>query len=344
MTTRRRVAGASAAVLLIMLTACSTATTTGGSGPSQGGKTSPGAPLKGKTIAYIQTGSIPYYEYTKQGFEKAVTLLGGTPRMFNSNFDASAEVANVQNAITSKVDGVVLEPLSNATVKSDLTALGQAGIPTVVLYGYDQSRERDAVGFQGTRYQDTGAAAGTQLKALAPGGQVAIITGTPGRADVDGFNAGFRQALGDDSRIVETLNGDYDRQSAIKATQDLITKYPQISGIFVHNEDMAIGVIQALGNRAGQVAIVTQNGSPDGVPYLQKGLIKASVGWSPTQEGVMSARRLGDYFSGAPAAAPLCLTPFVVNTPTEPTKSVRWDATDDVIKNSLQTPCATARP
>ncbi|MFF0148434.1 ABC-type sugar transport system substrate-binding protein [Amycolatopsis sulphurea] len=344
MTIRRRLAAVSAATFLTVLAACSTATPTTTHGPSEGQKTSPDAPLHGKTIAYIQTGSIPYYEYTKQGFEKAVTLLGGTPKTFNSNLDASAEVANVQNAITSKVDGVVLEPLSNATVKSDLSALDQAGIPTVVLYGYDPSLEKDAVGFQGTRYQDTGAAAGEQLKALAPNGQVAIITGTPGRADVDGFTTGFRQTLGADSRIVETLNGNYDRQTAIKATQDLITKYPQISGIFVHNEDMAIGVIQALGTRANQVAIVTQNGSPDGVDYLRKGLIKASIGWSPTQEGVLSARRLGDYFSGAPAAAPLCLTPFAVDTPAEPTKSVRWEPTDDVIANSLKTPCATPRP
>ena len=311
-----------------------------GSDEASQGAASDEAPLAGKTLMYIQTGSIPYYEYTKQGFEQAVEELGGTAETVNSNFDASAELANVQNAITLGVDGVVLEPLSSATVKAELRLLNQADIPTVVLYGYSEELAEDAVGFHQANNLDTGQAAGETMKSLVSSGDVAIITGTQGRTDVDGYNSGFAEAFGDDSRIVETLNGNYDRKTAFAAAQDLITKHPDIAGIFVHNEDMAIGVIEALGDKADDVTIVTQNGSPDGVSYLESGQIKASIGWSPTLEGAMSVQSLAMHFQGEDRSTKLCLTPFEVNTPDEPEKSVRWDGVPEVVNAALETECA----
>lgn len=312
----------------------------GSASSNDGGTASADAPLKSKTVMYIQTGSIPYYEYTKKGFEAAVTKLGGTPKSVNSNFDASAELANVQNAITQRVDGVVLEPLSSATVKAELRLLDAAKIPTVVLYGYSDELADQAAGFQEAKNLDTGEAAGTELKTLVPTGKVAVITGTEGRTDVDGYNSGFGAGFGDHSRIVETYNGNYDRKTAFNAAQDLITKHPDIKGIFVHNEDMAIGVIEALGAKASAVAIVTQNGSPDGVKYLKDGSIKASIGWSPTEEGAMAVQTLALHLQGKDRATKLCLTPYAVNTSADSEKSLRWDDVDAVVQTALKEECA----
>jgi ribose transport system substrate-binding protein len=320
--------------LLLVATGC------GSSSSDTGAAASASAPLKGKTVMYIQTGSIPYYEYTKKGFEAAVKKLGGSPKSVNSNFDASAELANVQNAITQKVDAVVLEPLSSATVKAELRLLNAAKIPTSVLYGYSDDLKDQAVGFQEAQNLDTGKAAGTEMAQLVPTGDVAVITGTQGRADVDGYNAGFKSAFGDNARIVETYNGDYNRKTAFSAAQDLVTKHPDIKGIFVHNEDMAIGVIEALGSKAASVAIVTQNGSPDGVKYLKSGQVKASIGWSPTEEGAMSVQTLALHFQKKDRSTKLCLTPYAVNTQADPEKSLRWDDIDAVVAQGLKESCA----
>jgi ribose transport system substrate-binding protein len=235
---------------------------------------------------------------------------------------------------------VVLEPLSSATVKAELRLLNAAEIPTAVLYGYSDALKDDAVGFQEAKNLDTGEAAGDEMKKLVTSGDVAIITGTQGRSDVDGYNDGFTTAFGADDRIVETYNGDYNRKTAFGAAKDLITKHPDIKGIFVHNEDMAIGVIEALGDKAGSVAIVTQNGSPDGVKYLESGQIKASIGWSPTQEGAMSVQSLALDFQGKPRSVKLCQTPYAVNTQAEPENSVRWDDVDAVVALALEAECA----
>ena len=85
---------------------------------------------------------------------------------------------------------------------------------------------------------------------------------------------------------VGDLPGDWNRQKAFSQMQNLITSYPDLKACFVQNEDMALGAIQAL-KEAGkdqQVAIVSQNGAPYGLESISAGGIKATVGWSPSQE------------------------------------------------------------
>ncbi len=349
-----RAVGATAGlVLAVAVSACgssdssstASAPTATGAGTATGAASGDlGAPsLDGKTIAYLQTGSIPYYEYTKQGVEKAVALLGGKAKVYNSDFDAQKELANVQSAITEGVDGIVLEPQTASTTKAALRLTGRADVPTVVLYGYSPEVADDAAAFQQTQWEDTGAAAGKELKRLAPTGQVAIITGTQGRGDAEGFTAGFERALGDKRRVVAVVDGDWNRQKAFQAAQDIITKYPDLKGIFVHNEDMALGVISALGPKAKDVAIVSQNGSPEGLKAVKAGKIKATVGWSPSAEGAMAVRALSETIAGQPPAQKLCLTPFAIDTPDRPDASVPWPPTEQTMAQALKTPCATAK-
>jgi ribose transport system substrate-binding protein len=341
-TGRRRTAAACAVAVALTFAAC-------GDGDDEASgdtaaKADPAAgttSLEGKTIAYVQTGPIPYYEYTKQGIEKAGELLGASEvKTYDSEFSTEQELANVRTAITEQVDGLILEPVAAGTAKGELRLTERAGIPTIVLYGHTPEGEDDAAGFQQTRYADTGCAAGEQMKELQPSGNVAVITGTAGRGDAEGFTDGFKQCLGDQSRVVAVLDGDYDRQRASDAARDLITKYPDLSGLFVHNEDMSLGVISALGAKAADVTIVTQNGSPEGLEAVAAGKIKATVGWSPSAEGAMATRLLAQAINGDETAPKLCLTPFAIDTPEEPDASAPWEVTDANIQTALDTDCA----
>lgn len=159
-------------------------------------------PLAGKTVAYIQTFSNPYYDGTAQGVRLAAKSLGADTLVLVSKFDPSTERANVQDVITKKVAAVVLEPATAQSTASNLALLREAGIPVVVLYGYSPSLIGEAAGFVHVNYSETGEAAGAALAKALPGGEVAVITGALGRGDAEEMLAGFKRGLGSDSRIV----------------------------------------------------------------------------------------------------------------------------------------------
>jgi ribose transport system substrate-binding protein len=299
--------------------------------------------LEGKKIAYIETGPIPYYEYTKKSIEQAGDMLGAEVKVYNSNFEAQKELANVEAAITEQVDGLVIEPYSAALGKAALRLTNRAEIPTVALYAYSPEIEEDAVQFQQANYPESGCLVGEAMKERVPTGEVAIITGTPGRGEVEAYSKAFRECVGNKVDVVAEVNGNWDRQTAAGAAQDLITKYPNLKGIFVQNEDMALGVIPALGSKASQITLISQNGSPEGEKAVEEGKIQASIGWSPSAEGAMTVRALAESLNGVDVAPKLCLTPFAVDTPEDPHKSMPWEVTTQNIETAFKTPCAESK-
>lgn len=296
-------------------------------------------PLEGKTIAYIKTGPLEYYELSAKGAEMAIEELGGTARVYNSNLDAQKELANVQDAVTQQVDGIVLFPLTAASEMSALRVANRGNIPISVLYGYSPELEDKAAGFAQVDFVNYARELGTAFKDIVPSGDVAIISGAAGRSDVTDFDKGFREGFGDDSRIVQTIDGGYQRQKAFSAAQDLIAKYPDLKGLVVGNEDMAVGAIKGLGSKIDQVAVASQNGSDQGNKLLEDGTLKISVGASPSEEAAIAVRLLAKEIAGEKNDPKLCNTPYALNTPGD-IKSTAWTPTAELIRAALEVPCA----
>jgi len=117
-----------------------------------------------------------------------------------------------------------------------------------------------------------------------PEGQVACIMGLPGRGDAETYRDAFQAEMEKNPKLklVASVPGDWNRQKAFNQMQNLITSFPNLKAVFVQNEDMALGAIQALkeAGKEGQVAIVSQNGAPYGLESIAAGGIKATVGCS----------------------------------------------------------------
>jgi ribose transport system substrate-binding protein len=297
--------------------------------------------LKGKSIAYIQTYSNPYYDGTAKGVKLAAESFGATAYVSVSNFDPATEHANVQDAITKQVAGVVLEPSTVQSSASSLAMLKEAGIPVVVLYGYSPDLRAQAAGFVHVNYAKTGEAAGAALLKALPAGKVAVITGALGRGDAETMLDGFKKGLGDESRIVSVLDGLWDRQRAYKAAQDIVTKTPDLKGLFVMNEPMAAGAIQALSDKAPEITVVSQNGSPEGISLIKDGKLVATAAWSPVVEGIISTRILNDTLSGAPLsdADKVCLVPYLTVDKDNLANAPSWMADEATLKAALTTQC-----
>lgn len=297
--------------------------------------------LSGKTIAYIQPGAAEYYIVSAEGAVAAVEELGGTAKVYDSAFDPTKELANVKAAILEGVDGIVLFPLSDASAKAELRLANEAGIPMSVLYGYSEENAPNGAGFVQVDFFNYAKALGEAFAVEVPTGPIAIVSGTQGRSEVTALREGFVTGFGDASRIVEEIPGDYSRDKAFQATQDIITKHPDLTGLVVGNEDMAVGAVSALeqAGLASQVKVATQNGSPEGNQFLSDGKFAVTVGASPSQEAALGVNLLAQTLAGTPAAEKLCYTPWAVNTP-DAINSVDWAATPEVIASALTLPAA----
>ena len=77
----------------------------------------------------------------------------------------------------------------------------------------------------------------------------------------------------------------------MSATEDALTKNPDLKGIFVHDDTMCIGVVQAmksLGYTGEDIAVISYNGSANGAKMIREGDILASAVQPLYNEGKVS--------------------------------------------------------
>jgi len=281
-------------------------------------------------IAYIRPTNEPYYKFGFDGAKMMSELMGVEILGYISDMKPEKEIASVEDAITQQVDGIVLMSVSASAMPIGIKKAYEAKIPIFLIFGYNEELIDKMVGTVQADCNLSGSIIGKWVAENIPEGDIAVIMGLPGRGDAECYRDAFIREVKKNAKlnVVASVPGDWNRQKAFTQMENLITGYPSLKAVFVQNEDMALGAIKALeeAEKAGQVAIVSQNGAPYGLESIAAGGIKATVGWSCSQEAQLAVRMLIEHIRGKEVPK-LTITPMKVITKENINEAVPWEPT-----------------
>jgi len=125
----------------------------------------------------------------------------------------------------------------------------------------------------------------SQLGADAQG-PVLVIEGLSGNITGQKRANGFADTLKELApglEIVASLPGDWDRGKAANITNDILTRNPDLKGIFAANDGMALGAVESVfaAGKGDDVIIIGVDGNSDAVKSIQSGRLTASVAQLP---------------------------------------------------------------
>jgi ribose transport system substrate-binding protein len=149
-----------------------------------------------------------------------------------------------------------------------------------------------------------GQTAGEYIKANTPDAQVVVIRGMPIPIDQqrqDGFDKGIE---GSNIKVIDRQFGNWNRDDAFKVMQDYLTKYPKIDVVWCQDDDMAVGVLQAI-EQAGRTDIqyvIAGAGSKDMVKRVMDGdkMIPVDVLYPPAMVGTAMELTAAAIFNQVP--------------------------------------------
>lgn len=135
-------------------------------------------------------------------------------------------------------------------------------------------------------------------KCVAPGSKVAVVAGMLSTEDhrkkTDGFSEGFlRHCLG--GKIMSVIEGHEDEAESFQKTSNLLRRFPGLDGLYVNTVN-CLPVCRALGEQGfeGKIKLITTDLFAEMAPYIQKGIITASIYQHPNRQGQIAVRLLGD--------------------------------------------------
>ena len=184
--------------------------------------------------------------------------------------DREKQIQIVEDFITRKVSGIVLAPNDNKALVPIVEKVAASGIPCVII---DSSIETDKyVSFVATDNYQGGVIAARRMGEILEGsGKVILIKYAPGSASTMERENGFSQTIAKEFPGIEIVDSKYGLdtvETSLQATEDLLTKNPQLDGLFACNESTAVGALRAL-QSSGRVGKIKMVGFDAGVLLLE---------------------------------------------------------------------------
>jgi ribose transport system substrate-binding protein len=220
-------------------------------------------------------------EAQKRGVDLVVTDAQG---------QTAKQVSDVEDLIARRVNIILLAPREFEGLAPALQAAKQANIPVILV-----DREaagtagQDYVTFLGSNFVEQGRRAAEWL-ATATNGKANIVelSGTPGASVAADRAKGFREGIAKHPgmKILASQTGNFTRAQGERVMQNLAQSLgPQVTAVFAHNDEMALGAIQALksaGRRPGQdVTVVSIDGQKAALESIMAGELGATVESNP---------------------------------------------------------------
>lgn len=226
--------------------------------------------------------SAPAVKVFSQGIEQTAKELGVELVALDGEWDATKQSDQMDTLISQGVDAIILNPVDGSSLVPACKKAFEAGIPVVCgAMNVDESGQQYVVSYVGADDKDIGSQAGKLMMENITKGKIAIIEGTAGASASTQRTLGFEEALkGSELEIITKLSGNFETAAAMSATEDALTKNPDLQGIFVHDDTMALGVVQAMksmGYTGKDIAVISYNGSANGAKMLKDGDILATA-------------------------------------------------------------------
>src|SRR3954452_1230221 len=202
----------------------------------------------------------------------------------------------VQNLLAQKVDALVIAPSDSDLLKPVLEKAAKQ-MP-VVLFDSDIPGWKPKTAYVGTENKDGGIKAGQYIAKILHGrGTLAIVSGIPGSQvgidRVDGVKAGLKKA-GAKTKIVKEVTGQFDREQAVGAMEDILQTNPDVDAVFAANDQMALGAIQAIAahKKTDQIKLIGFDGALEATQHILQGDMQATIAQDPygmAEKGVEEA-------------------------------------------------------
>jgi len=253
----------------------------------------PAAPAAGKktytdlTLCYPQLGAESDWRTANTASIKETTEKLGVKLVFSdAQQKQENQISAMRACIQQGVDVIALPPVVEDGWDAVLTEAKDAGIPVIIV---DRSVSADKSLYAahiGSDMVVEGQRAADEFNKMLPnGGKVLELSGTTGSGAAVGRAEGFRKNLNKNIEIIDSQTGNFTTAEGKPVMEAFLKKYAGgFDGVFIHNDNMAIGAVEAMkaaGLKPGDVKIVSVDGTRGGFQLMIDGWVQADVECNP---------------------------------------------------------------
>lgn len=268
-----------AAVMAVTGMGCSAITIDGESSGSDSGEGGSGA--IGLAVSTLNN---PFFVSLSEGAKAAAEAEGVQLITVDAGDDAAKQASDVEDLVSKNVSVLIVNPVDSDAVAPAVKSAIEKGVKVIsvdrVVNGVDvdcQIASDNVAGAQmATEYL-------TEL--IGEGSQVAELQGVPGASATIDRGEGFHLVADEKLDVAASQTANFNRAEGMSVMENVLQSASGVKGVFAHNDEMALGALEAVASSGKDIKVVGFDATDDAVAAVKNGKMAATVAQQPDKMG-----------------------------------------------------------
>lgn len=245
----------------------------------------------------VSTLNNPFFVSLKNGVVKEAKAKGIEVIVIDAQNDSAKQVNDVQDLLQKGVDALLINPTDSAAISTAVQSANDIGIPVITL---DRSADKGKVeSLVASDNVKGGQMAATYIvEQLGKNAKVVELEGVPGASATRERGKGFHLVADKKLKVVEKQSAHFDRTEGLNVMENIIQGNPDVQAVFAHNDEMALGALEAINSSGKDILVVGFDGNDDALKSIKDGKLNATVAQQPELIGKLALDAAGDVLQG----------------------------------------------
>ena len=235
----------------------------------------------------VSTLNNPFFVSLSEGAEKEAKSKGENLIVLDAGDDAAKQTSDIEDLISKNISVLIVNPVDSDAVAPAVQDAISKGIKVIsVDRGVNGVEVDSAIASDNVE----GAKMATEYMAslLGENSEVVELEGVPGASATIERGKGFHMAADHTLKVLSSQTANFNRSEGMSVMENMLQANPQIKGVFAHNDEMALGAVEAIGNR--EIIVVGFDATDDAVKAVQNGRMAATVAQKPSLMGEIAVK------------------------------------------------------
>ena len=239
----------------------------------------------GNVIGFsVSTLNNPFFVTLTEGARKAATENNVELVVVDAGDDAAKQTSDIEDLVSRNVGVLIVNPVDSDAVAPAVKSAMSQGIKVIAV---DRGVNGVDVDCQIASDNVAGARMATEylMDLVGEGAKVAELQGVPGASATIDRGAGFHQVADQSLQVAASQTANFNRAAGMTVMENILQSDGTIKGVFAHNDEMALGAVEAVAASGKDIKIVGFDATDDAQKAVKDGKMAATVAQKPDKMG-----------------------------------------------------------
>lgn len=243
----------------------------------------------------ISTLNNPFFVTLQEGAQAKADELGIDLIVVDAGDDSAKQASDIEDLVSKDISVLIVNPVDSDAVAPSVEDAIAKGIKVIAV-----DRVVNGVDVDCSIASDN--VAGAQMAAeyivelVGEGAKVAELEGVNGASATIDRGEGFHKVADDKLDVVASQTANFNRAEGMSVMENILQANSDIKAVFAHNDEMALGAVEAIGGK--DIIVAGFDATDDAIAAVKDGTMACTVAQKPDLMGATAVETAQSLMNG----------------------------------------------